>query len=264
MTVDNKMKSRIKCVQRFGERYYKKHLKKHANQKEDLCHDWWKGLHFWFDRAFYRGRRDEISQKMEKHAFQVLDELLGSNERNREAKLHQLAQKGWLKREQWKDEKNPLQKALMKGEVNNRYDRLLVISTLELLQTLPDNNIITWAIQCIKDGELESVYRRLDELFAVGDKIACLFLRDLVNVFKLQKFVKKQKGQIYLQPVDTWVRQVAIEVELVSKNAKDNTIKKVIIDTCRKFDVDPIRFNQGAWYIGSNSFKIVLANLSKL
>ncbi len=254
----------IQCVSKFGNEYHREHIENYSLEKKVLRQNWWEALKFWFDRAFYRGRRDEISQEMEKRAFQVLDELLGRNERKREAKLHQLAQKGWLRREQWKDEKNPLQKTLMKGNVNNRYDRLLVISTLELLLALPNNNIVAWSTGAIENKELESVHRWLDELFAVGDKIASFYLRDVVDLFKLQEAVKKQDGELYVQPVDTWVRQVAIEAEFVPKNTKDNTIKKAIIDNCHKFGVDPIRFNQGAWYIGSNSFKIVLRNLSKL
>ena len=255
------MKNRIKYVERFGRRYYKDHLKKHANEKEVLSQDWWMSLHFWFDRAFYRGRQDMLSEKIEKRAFKVLEKLLGGTNKKRKAELDLLAKEGWLKREQWKSQRNPLQEALSKGEVNNRYDRLLVISTLAFLQTLPENNIISWTI---KQKRLKDVYEQLNKLFAVGDKIASFYLRDVVDIFKLREVVKKQGNEIYVQPIDTWVRQVAIEIGLASKNDKDNIVKKAITDACHKFSVDPIRFNQGAWYIGSNSFKIVIDNLTKL
>ena len=37
-----------------------------------------------------------------------------------------------------------------------------------------------------------------------------------------------------------------------------------IADTCQQQGVDPIRFNQGAWYLGAHSFNVLLENLHRI
>ncbi len=33
---------------------------------------------------------------------------------------------------------------------------------------------------------------------------------------------------------------------------------------CQQAGVDPIRFNQGAWYLGAHAFEVLLANLGRI
>lgn len=64
---------------------------------------------------------------------------------------------------------------------------------------------------------------------------------------------------IFTQPIDTWVRQICSKLGIISEKflTKQNLskselleIKQAIIRTCERLKVSPIKFNQGAWYIG--------------
>jgi len=49
----------IKNIAILGERYRKEHSSK--QNVGELQQNWWKALMFFFDHAFYRGRRDKLS-----------------------------------------------------------------------------------------------------------------------------------------------------------------------------------------------------------
>ena len=62
-----------------------------------------------------------------------------------------------------------------------------------------------------------------------------------------------------LQPVDTWVRQVAVKLKIISKKAADPIIIQAkIVKACEKCNVSSLLFNAGAWYISSNALDVIL------
>ena len=90
---------------------------------------------------------------------------------------------------------------------------------------------------------------------------ASLYLRDIVLLYDLQKFLAIET-QKYLQPIDTWVRQVAERLGIIGKNDKDPiAIAEKIVAQCRNHSVCPLLFNAGAWYVGARSFELLLESL---
>ncbi len=54
-----------------------------------------------------------------------------------------------------------------------------------------------------------------------------------------------------IMPIDTWVRQVCDKLQIKAD-------AKAIAIACQENGVSAIKFNQGAWYLGSHSFSILL------
>jgi len=253
----------VRAVAGFGERYHAEYLADWVKREAQLRSDWWEALRFWFDRSFYQGRQDVVSEKMEKRALEALSEQLGDSNAARSRVLREILASGWLSGDRWENRNNPLQLVLRKHGVNKRYDRLLVIGTLGLTSELQKLNIAEWAGREVRAGRLSKVYRRLDQLPSVGDKIGSFFLRDLVDVLDLRAYVKRA-DRLLLQPVDTWVRQVARKIGIRTGEGDLTGMRKAVVAACDDADADPIRFNQGAWYLGSHSLDIAIELVGKL
>jgi hypothetical protein len=83
-------------------------------------------------------------------------------------------------------------------------------------------------------------------------------------MYSLEKYMSKE-DLIFSQPIDTWVRKVALKVSIIDKNNEDDSIvREKIVKACLDLNVSTIKFNQGAWFLGHNSFDIVLENLNKI
>ena len=54
----------------------------------------------------------------------------------------------------------------------------------------------------------------------------------------------------YSQPIDTWVRQVSEAIGLVGRGLNNDKIIEQIVEKCLELKISPIKYNQGAWYIG--------------
>jgi len=128
-----------------------------------------------------------------------------------------------------------------------------------------DHNIIKYAIEQLGSCELERVKDFIEEIskiHGIAIKRSTLFLRDLFDVFKLEKKITKssQKRKIfmYLQPIDRWVFNVSKQLEILEPTAElqdkyweENASN--IVDIClvgSKNEISPIKFNQGAWILG--------------
>ncbi len=92
-------------------------------------------------------------------------------------------------------------------------------------------------------------------------KIASLILRDVVYIYELENILET-KDYYYLQPVDTWVHQISRHIGIVEKDEIYKNESLDIVNKCHEFGVNPIHYNQGAWYIGANSHKIIMSNIN--
>ena len=124
-------------------------------------------------------------------------------------------------------------------------------------------NFIDFLVLLIKEGKIENAYCILDGIYSIGSKISSLVLRDIVHIYALEKFIKPE-DYIMLQPIDTWVHQVSIAIGLI-----DNSKSKIydeessdIVSYCLKNGINPIYYNEGAWYLGSHSLEYSLNLLS--
>jgi hypothetical protein len=221
--------------------------------------DWWLALIFFFDRAFYQGRNDKISSYFEQATIKAMGSVLtGASSEERLSSLKTLSH--WLDPEKWRSQGNPLWDAFCKkydidegkkSGTGRERDREMVLSSLSFIVNHCDNcNILEHSIQHIQNGEIITLSDELHNIVSVGDKIASFFLRDTVFVYNLETYLKPE-DYYYVLPVDTWVRKVADKLG-IEANAK------AIAIACQQNGVSPIKFDQGAWYLGSHSFSELL------
>jgi hypothetical protein len=136
---------------------------------------WWDALRFWFGRSFYQGRLDKVSVMFERRALSVIEESLGSTQIDA---LRALTQGGLV-------EGDPFDEGLKTAGLPKRYDRLMVIDSLNFVSRLPNANIVAYSLERITAGHMEDLFDELDALRSVGEKIVSFYLRDLDFLFDL-------------------------------------------------------------------------------
>ena len=141
-------------------------------------------------------------------------------------------------------------------------DREMTVDTLNFIYQKLEKykyNILKFTIDRIKNKELKELYNELKKIRQVGEKTASLFLRDVVAVYGLTDQLTNE-DHIFLQPIDTWVRQVSTsdKLSLASKESSIEELRKNIVDVCFKTGVSPIKLNQGMWYLGTHSLELIL------
>jgi hypothetical protein len=148
------------------------------------------------------------------------------------------------------------------GKVGKGRDVLMILSALRHIAPLPSMNIVSFSVDRIKQGLLEKHYQQLQAtapggITQVGPKIASFYLRDVVSLFGLERFVSDDAA-FCLQPVDVWVEKIAYRSKLVPEKSSHAAIRNAILSRCRAIGISPVVFNQGAWYVGSHSFDLLL------
>lgn len=74
-----------------------------------------------------------------------------------------------------------------------------------------------------------------------------------------------EEDLICVQPIDVWVRKIASKAKIIDDpEEKDEIVRKNIVEACLDSGVSVIKFNQGAWYLGHNSFDILIDNLERI
>ena len=203
---------------------------------------------------FYQGRRDETSQQFEERAKNTLNQFLKNNN------VLTISKSRITDKDKLKQEYNKLCKKLEENKVNKEGDRLMVISFINLIQSSVEKNILKFLIEKIKSNMISDAYEILDSVWSIGPKIASLILRDIAYIYELENNLKKE-DYYFLQPIDTWVHKFSKEIKLINKDKIYRNEAKDITDRCFNFGVNPIHYNQGAWYIGRNSLQILLRNI---
>jgi len=62
-----------------------------------------------------------------------------------------------------------------------------------------------------------------------------------------------------------WVRRIASRVKIIEDpEDSDEIVRTKIVDACSSSGVSAIKFNQGAWYLGHNSFDVLIENLERV
>ena len=234
--------NKIKSIEEYGRLYVARFLREQIDNHDRFYNDWREGLNFLFSKVFYRGRRDELSERFMNAALKTLEEL----ELNRNY------------------DKQLLDSKLMSNGVNNGRDRRMISEVLDFVFNLPascDNNFVKYTVNQIKEGKIFDVFDKLNGIYAIGDKLASFYLRDVILIFELEKYLKVDDFQ-YCQPVDTWVKQVAIKLDIItSQETEVKLVKSSIINACEKAGASPLLFNAGAWMVGARSFELLIEKL---
>lgn len=244
----------IKKIINYGDKYIEKHLINVFNT-DLMLKDWWEGLQFFLSRSFYQGRRDTLSMRVEENAINTLKKHIEDNGKDIAV---------ILKESNFPDIKNALKEVIGKGKVGRGRDIEMVISILDFVSKLEERNIVNYSISKIKNGKVKEHFFELQKIISIGPKITSFYLRDLICMHSLEKYMSKE-DLLFLQPIDTWVRKVALKVGIINKNnEEDSIVREKIVKACLDLKVSTIKFNQGAWFLGYNSFDIVLENLNRI
>jgi hypothetical protein len=249
-------KTLVRNIAKFHENYKNAILNEKINNKDKYLSNSKDSLFFIFSYSFYQGRKDTISSEFEKRAVKTIDSLLEKND-ILSIKAQRIRNKKVLI-EEYKE----LYDKLKENRVNKESDRLMVIDLINLIQSLDQKNLVSYLIKKIETS-IKEAYKILDDVHSIGHKIASFILRDLVCIYELEKYIKAN-DYYYLQPIDTWVHQISRKIGLVHKDKIYSAESKDIVNKCFEFEVNPIHYNQGAWYIGTHSLEILLSNIDSV
>ena len=284
MTIKNDIAGiQIKKISEFHKGYEKDYLSYKIKNKDLYLRNPKGGLFFILSYSFYQGRRDEVSKIFEVRAEEALEEILG--EHDFFSSNYEYIPKEKIKGEEYERRlRKSAHYAIMldileeKG-VNKRADRLMVVGLINLIESFEEKNLLKVIIEKIKSRNIERADRLLKDVWSIGPKIAALILRDTIYIYHLERYLdKKVENYYFVQPVDTWVHQISRSLGMINLEKCRNINKKTreeecniyrdepkdITDACWQLGVNPIYYNQGAWYLASNSLDILIANLDKL
>lgn len=250
-------KTLVRQIARFYKNYEFEFLKERIKGKNSYLESPKSALFFILSYSFYQGRRDELSSIFEERARATVESLLGNNN------VLLYSSPRITNKDNLRIKYKGLYDSLKQSKVNKEGDRLMVISLVNFIQFNDEKNILHFLIEQIKSKKIAEAYRSLDEIWSIGPKIASLILRDVVYIYKLKNYLSGE-DYYFLQPIDTWVHNLSKKIELVDKSIIYKNEAKDITDKCFELGVNPIHYNQGAWYIGSNSLKILLQNIEKI
>lgn len=136
--------------------------------------------------------------------------------------------------------------------LSNDKDLMMVLDTLHLVCQPGCQNIYLYLLQQIKAGRPKTAYKTLDDIYAVGDKLASMTLRDICMM--QSGVVLDDVSDVF--PIDTWVKQTA---KLLGCEVKsDSEIKAFFRKRCSECDVDIMLFAAGMWYLGANALTILV------
>jgi endonuclease III len=236
----------IQRILSYGQRYFDEQIKRSKGCKDKLMTNHWEALRYLLGKVFYQGRRDAISERVRDEAVSVLKSR------------SEILEGRWTDQDFAEIEKE-LKTRIGRGKVGKGGDVKMVIGILSYLLNVRDRNIVKHTVTTIEEENVEAMYRKLTSIYQIGPKIASFFLRDMVQLFEI---AIRPDDLSYLQPVDTWVSQVAIGLELVEQGATPKQIEKAIIAVCADYKCSPLLFNQGAWYLGANAFELLLEDIN--
>jgi hypothetical protein len=110
-------------------------------------------------------------------------------------------------------------------------------------------------------------YLELLAIPGIGPKIAAFLCRDLAWIFDCEESLPTSE-QLLLQPVDTWIRKIAVllwpEFKPVEhrQGQVDFLIAARIVSVTQELRQSGVAFNQGSWFYGSKRV-IASENLEK-
>ncbi len=239
----------ISKIASFAARYRDRFLKE--SKPRVIASDPRAALDFFFGRACFQGRRDDISRRVYQAVIETLDEHPFSHgARPMEERERSLIE-------------SALRERIGKGKVGKSRDVEMVLSTLDYAAKLPKQNIVKYSVEQVSGGRISQHYLELQRasskggIIQVGPKIAAFYLRDIVCLYSLEEHVSAEFA-FCLQPIDVWVRRLCSKIGIADDKARDDEVRRAIVAACNKYNVPPPLFNQGAWYVGYFAHDIVL------
>lgn len=109
------------------------------------------------------------------------------------------------------------------------------------------------AKQVATTGAAAPAYFALLTECGLGEKIAAFVLRDLVCIWKIEDRIEPTH-LLFLQPIDVWVHRAAeivLDCEFEAAKVPHLFVAHRLAEACAEAGVSGVRFNQGAWWFGS-------------
>jgi hypothetical protein len=159
------MTPKIAQVAKYADLYISKYVVPVVSRREQIASDWFEGLRLFFGKVFYRGRKDELSDLFYNRTLSVLEK--------HRTDLTPGFDQNWLS------------ELLHIGQVNNNRDRRMVCEALQFMLsglTAYSNNIVEFTIRNVKNETTSTAFNRFDNIYAIGDKLASLYIRDVVFI----------------------------------------------------------------------------------
>ncbi len=234
----------------FGERYRRELLADVS--KEYLETDWYRGVSLFLACSFYQGRRDEVSERVAWGAMSVLEGRFKNTDFTA------------LTHCDFEALTSDLSTVIGRGKVGKARDVQMIVGILKFVAQLPEENFTRYSVAEIRKGNVRKLYEDLMGIMQIGPKIASFYLRDLVDIYDLESALRAVDLG-FLQPIDVWVRRVALKTGIIAdEKLSETTIRERIVGACRAHEVSAFRFNQGAWYLGKHAFEILIDHLDEL
>ena len=142
--------------------------------------------------------------------------------------------------------------------LGNEADIMMVLDVLKLISQDNKKNIYNYFKEVIQGDGLKNAWQELTRIRGISDKIAAFIIRD-IGLMNIGLSTEEYK---YAFPMDTWVRRISHKLGYDSKNL--NEVRNSLINKCKKYQVDPLRFAAGLWFLGFHSLDIALEYLDKV
>ena len=278
----------INNLEELGNRYRSRYLE---TWRGDIAENWWTAFRFFFNHAFMRGRKDQLSEEYFRYAMDALKEYFRLPDNPDEKDFLKLVHYRKDFCQDFDDIMNfkmssgrkrtansvqdrsfpneiaathPLVNKLVaktniKGQrsLNNDKDLLMVLSSLSFLtrQGMPAN-VHNYILDQLSQGNANSIAKAIKEIYAVGDKLTAFILRDII----LLNPALRVEHQSLAFPIDTWVLKIAKKLGCNSDNHQE--VREYFIDRLDGMSVAKVA--AGLWYLGFNALDILCINLDKI
>jgi hypothetical protein len=118
----------------------------------------------------------------------------------------------------------------------------------------------------LSQGKTQDAFDHLRAIRGIGPKIAAFFLRDVADFYGLYQPSWNAEQNFYMQPIDVWLEKVAQFLAIANgtppaevrdafgydQGSRDRAVAAwAISSVCRAENVNPLHFNQGAWFFAS-------------
>lgn len=127
----------------------------------------------------------------------------------------------------------------------------------EIWRSQGHGSIARWVVETVRQTRrIEPCFLRIVDIRGVGPKITSLLLRDLAEIYDLERELEAQ-DRLYIQPIDKWIRMIAPYVieEPGAEDAADWILAGKLAKYTRRAGVAGPRFNMGASYFGAREVR---------
>jgi hypothetical protein len=249
----------LKEIEVLGRDALEKERSLELKMKDTYLEDWKQAFFYFTTRMSYRGRFDWLSEEYAQYAHQKVESYL------QDKTPSQLV----AERPHLNSKDNPI--GFTKTRDGHAYpyaDREMVYGALKKMPEIPNSNFVEYARKSLAGGDLDECYRQIDAIPSVGDKLVCMYLRDVTLLYDLENKVAASHLGLLL-PVDTWVRKFCRRLGISSSDDEDELVKNKMIEACASLNppLSPILFDHGLWTLSQiqyaiKNYDLIARNLS--